>query len=509
MKRSKKLIVLLVAVSMFVSMSLGMIAEAAETGADTVFAEAELMGKKDTCTIKKKKDGKYYYVNTKSKTDKKQGWKKNKDGDYTYYVGGNGNVVAKVTDKKYYKWSDKKFKEVPLKKNSTEEIRGKVFYVNSNRNISKKQGWKTVSGKYKYYVNANGAVSVKITDGVYWKWTKTGWNNRSLSKYKGKIVPIQKKAFYVDKNGKIVREPGWTKKSASSRGYYINAKGAVLYYENANGAYIYKVNNEGKVTKALMKNGWNDKVFVKNGKVQINTTIKIGGYQTIFDKNGKKVELKVEGGKIVRSDTGEAVSKAGNYKVGSGISQKTYTVTASGKVKKYNNGKQEDGNQGNGKDDTQSDHVHWWQYTNIVSSKEHPAETHREYTKIRDAYDEPVYAERAVCKKCGAQFVTADDWGIHSDETNHGNFEYAHVIIGYNHVEAKYDWVEKVDKEAWSEETGIFTCTHCGDTMTCYWSDESGTGRRIAEKSGILVDIYGNPVDYGDGVVTIIAGVPF
>lgn len=407
MKRSKKLIVLLVAVSMFISMFSGVIAEAAETGADTdtVVSEAELLGKK-TCTIKKK-DGKYYYVNTKSKTDKKQGWKKNKDEDYTYYVGKNGYVTVKIAHENYYKWSDsdKEFKKVSLKK----------------------------------------------------------------KKYKGKTVTIQKKAFYVDKNGKIVQETGWKKKSGK-RTYYVG----------------------------------------KNGTVQTNTTIKIGGYNTVFDKNGKKVELKVEGGKIVRSDTGEAVSKAGNYKVGSGISQKTYTVTASGKVKKYNNGKQEDGNQGNGKDDTQSDHVHRWQYTNTVSSKEHPAETHREYTKIRDAYDEPVYAERAVCKKCGAQFVTADDWGIHSDETNHGNFEYAHVIIGYNHIEAKYDWVEEVDKEAWSEGTSIYTCTQCGDTMTCYWSKESGsTEIHIAEKSGILVDIYGNPVDYGDGVVTIIAGVPF
>ena len=560
MKRSKKLIVLLVAVSMFISMFSGVIAEAAETGADTdtVVSEAELLGKK-TCTIKKK-DGKYYYVNTKSKTDKKQGWKKNKDEDYTYYVGKNGYVTVKIAHENYYKWSDsdKEFKKVSLKKKKykgkTVTIQKKAFYVDKNGKIVQETGWKKKSGKRTYYVGKNGTVQIDTTIKIGGYQTVFDKNGKKveLKVEGGKIVrsdtgkAVNKKGVYQvgsgnsqktyycsNKNGKTDKTKGWKKDANGKYTYYVNANGVVSDEITKDGDY-YKWNGAGREKQSLKKNsikkiqkkafyvnkngkivrepGWKKNTYYvgKNGTVQIDTTIKIGGYQTVFDKNGKKVELKVEGGKIVRSDTGEAVSKAGNYKVGSGISQKTYTVTASGKVKKYNNGKQEDGNQGNGKDDTQSDHVHRWQYTNTVSSKEHPAETHREYTKIRDAYDEPVYAERAVCKKCGAQFVTADDWGIHSDETNHGNFEYAHVIIGYNHIEAKYDWVEEVDKEAWSEGTSIYTCTQCGDTMTCYWSKESGsTEIHIAEKSGILVDIYGNPVDYGDGVVTIIAGVPF
>ena len=86
MMKGKRLIVFLVAVSMMlVSMFSGLpVSAASETEADTVFAEAELMGKK-TCTIKKK-SSRYYYVNAKGKTTKKKGWQKNVSGDYTYYA---------------------------------------------------------------------------------------------------------------------------------------------------------------------------------------------------------------------------------------------------------------------------------------------------------------------------------------------------------------------------------------------------------------------------------------
>lgn len=64
-----------------------------------------------------------------------------------------------------------------------------------------------------------------------------------------------------------------------------------------------------------MKNGWNGSVFVKNGKVQIKTTVTVGGYINVFNKDGKRVTLKKSGNKIVRSDTNEPVTTKGAYKV--------------------------------------------------------------------------------------------------------------------------------------------------------------------------------------------------
>lgn len=179
MMKGKKLIVFLMAVCMMISMSFGMVAEAATTAASTQ-ERAELMAGK-AYTIKKGKSGKWFYQNSRGKTDKKQGWKKDKSGKYAYYVGSKGYVTAKVTGGVYYKWSDKKWKKQTLKKNSTKTICGKAFYVNENGKISKTTGWMKVSGKYAYYVNGNGAVSVKITKGVYQKWSNNQWKKQKLT----------------------------------------------------------------------------------------------------------------------------------------------------------------------------------------------------------------------------------------------------------------------------------------------------------------------------------------
>ena len=93
--KGNKLIVLLMAVCMMISMSFGMVAEAATTAASTQ-EQAELMAGK-AYTIKKGRSGKWFYQNSKGKTDKKQGWKKDKSGKYAYYVGSKGYVTAKVT----------------------------------------------------------------------------------------------------------------------------------------------------------------------------------------------------------------------------------------------------------------------------------------------------------------------------------------------------------------------------------------------------------------------------
>ena len=158
--KGKRLVVLLIAACMILSMFSGMTVSAA--------TDAEIYATTNTI---KKVDGKYYYVNASGKTDKKTGWKK-VAGKYTYYVGSKGNVTVKITKGKYYKWSDGQFKKQPVKKNSTKTIKGKAFYVNKNGNIEKKTGWKKIAGKYAYYVNSNGVVSLKITGGNYQKWSK-------------------------------------------------------------------------------------------------------------------------------------------------------------------------------------------------------------------------------------------------------------------------------------------------------------------------------------------------
>lgn len=538
MMKGKKLIVFLMAVCMMISMSFGMVAEAATTAASTQ-ERAELMAGK-AYTIKKGKSGKWFYQNSRGKTDKKQGWKKDKSGKYAYYVGSKGYVTAKVTGGVYYKWSDKKWKKQTLKKNSTKTICGKAFYVNENGKISKTTGWMKVSGKYAYYVNGNGAVSVKITKGVYQKWSNNQWKKQKLDNYVGGIITIQKKAFFVGSDKKIIRKCGWNtfalgySAGSSSRGY-TGTEGSVLYYESEKGAY--KINAKGEVPKQPMKNGWNGAVFVKNGKVQINKTVEIGGYQNVFDKNGKRVVLKVEDGKIVRSDTGKAVG-AGNYKVGSDNKKTTYVVDRSGQIKTSGtvtiNGKtytigssgkvnvQKPSNGGSDNDDPKKDdpgskqHVCKWlvvldKNQNPVQSnyKKHDAVMGTENQLIRDAWDEPIYAARKwlVCNTCSGELGIDDqdctyentaELDKHQDAVHHGGNHLVKKIIDYKHHDAEYADVPVIKKRAYEECDYTYKCTVCGDTMTEHvvWGDteNSSACAYIPNKSGDMLYADGSGV---------------
>ena len=95
--KGKRLVVLLIAACMILSMFSGMTVSAA--------TDAEIYATTNTI---KKVDEKYYYVDASGKTDKKTGWKK-VAGKYTYYVGSKGNVTVKITGGKYYKWSKVQF----------------------------------------------------------------------------------------------------------------------------------------------------------------------------------------------------------------------------------------------------------------------------------------------------------------------------------------------------------------------------------------------------------------
>lgn len=546
--KGKRLVVLLIAACMILSMFSGMTVSAA-TDAETYAT---------TNTIKKD-DEKYYYVNASGKTDKKTGWKK-VAGKYTYYVGSKGNVTVKITKGKYYKWSDGQFKKQPVKKNSTKTIKGKAFYVNKNGNIEKKTGWKKIAGKYAYYVNSNGVVSLKITGGNYQKWSNGQFKKQSLEKYNGKIITIGKKAFYVSED-KIVRKTGWKRVSGAKlssitnpRGYYVGTKGSVLYKETAKGTY--EITSVGKVSDKLMKNGWNGSVFVKNGKVQIKTTVTVGGYINVFNKDGKRVTLKKSGNNIVRSDTNGPVTTKGAYKVGSGSNKTTYYVTNNGNIKKNgtvtvngvkytvdasgkctkvtengSDNSDESGNDGeqnsgtNGNQDQQS-HVCKWlvvldKNQNPVQSnyKKHDAVMGTENQLIRDAWDEPIYAARKwlVCNTCSGELGIDDqdcayentaELDKHQDAVHHGGNHLVKKIIDYKHHNAVYADVSVTKERAYEEWDETYKCTVCGDTMTVHvvcgdTEQRSGTCAYIPNKSGDLV--------WDDGTLrrTVKAGVPY
>lgn len=330
MNKGKKFIVLLLAVCMILTMFSGVTVSAA--------TDVELYSAK-VCTIKPKASGKYYYYNEKGKKDTTKGWKKNEDGKYTYYVNGNGVVSVKVTKSGYYKWTKKGFKKQSLKKNSIKKIKGKAFFVGKDGKFDNSAGKKKVSKTLSYYVNKNGVVSFKVKNKVYYKWSKKKTQN-GFKKYTKSILTINKKAYYVNANGKIDKTLGWKTLSSTSDASvfatggsakcYVGTGKSVLYKQTSKGSYT--INSNGKVSKKL-KEGWNGSIFVKNGKVQVNKTTTAKGYMTVFNEDGKRVTLKVKNDKIVRSDTGETVTEAGNYKVGTGNNKKTYAAESGGKVK--------------------------------------------------------------------------------------------------------------------------------------------------------------------------------
>ena len=543
--KGKRLVVLLIAACMILSMFSGMTVSAA--------TDAEIYATTNTI---KKDDEKYYYVNASGKTDKKTGWKK-VAGKYTYYVGSKGNVTVKITGGKYYKWSDGQFKKQPVKKNSTKTIKGKAFYVNKNGNIEKKTGWKKIAGKYAYYVNSNGVVSLKITGGNYQKWSNGQFKKQSLEKYNGKIITIGKKAFYVSED-KIVRKTGWKRVSGAKlssitnpRGYYVGTKGSVLYKETAKGTC--KITSAGEVSDKLMKNGWNGSVFVKNGKVQIKTTVTVGGYINVFNKDGKRVTLKKSGNKIVRSDTNEPVTTKGAYKVGSGSNKQTYYVTNNGNIKKNgtvtvngvkytvdasgkctkvtengsdnSDGSGNDGEQNSGTNGNQEQQSHVCKWKVVMNSslspvktnyKEHAAVTKTVNKKIRDAYDETVYSEHEwfCCNGCSkdglkdqdCSYETYEELEEHQAATaiydengklkyKHGGWHTATVIVDTIHHDAVYADVKEVVEKEWSEWDQTYKCTVCGDIMTEHVVNKNGELIYTPNKSGVLVDINGNEQD--------------
>ena len=91
---------------------------------------------------------------------------------------------------------------------------------------------------------------------------------------------------------------------------------------------------------------------------------------------------------------------------------------------------------------------------------------HYEYGLIAEGYDEPVYEERCVCKKCGEVFLTSAEASAHiiSVHGNEGSWTVSEVIVSYIHHEPVYGDVFIVDEPAhWERELYRYRCKKCGE----------------------------------------------
>ncbi len=437
MKRVKKLLSLLITFTLIFTMSGVVYAAADDTATISAYEKtdkkvAELSAA--TCTITKN-DNKYYYKNASGKTDKKTGWKKNQNGKYVYYVGSKGYVTEKISGGYWYHFSGKKFvkKSLSSYKNKTKTIGKKIFFVNSKGKIVLKSGWKKVSGVYTYYVSGTGTASVKLTGKKYYKVSGGAFKAQSLVKYKNDRVKIHGKYFYVDKNGSMIK----TAKTVKS------------------GNYKFTIKADGTCTKTKIETKAPD------------------------NSNSGKVD-----------NTGED-----------------------------NNGKT---------DATIPAHTHQWsplaedhtmlKDTNYVK---HDAIVEKVYTEIKPAWDEKIKEYKMVCLACvwnkkpkeGEEWTDLDGDGVwtapvegwvyfpdyiiedydkHKKETGHtktGKFE---VVTGITHHPAEYGYVPTTITPEWSEWDEHRRCTVCGEEMTEHAVRVGFKTTYTPDKSGDLVNIYGN-----------------
>lgn len=116
------------------------------------------------------------------------------------------------------------------------------------------------------------------------------------------------------------------------------------------------------------------------------------------------------------------------------------------------------------KPDKPAKHVHTWK----ECTKEHPAVTHKESVKIKDAWDEEVTdkVRHWFCGGCGMDFTAAgcsiDDIALHVLECQGGcNYYDKFVPVTKTiHHDAVYEDQTVTDKEAWTEHWK--ECTTCG-----------------------------------------------
>lgn len=458
--------------------------------------QAELAGRESGYTLTWN-DNKGRFICKKNGSKLNNGWSFDSSKKIAYCTGKNGYLYAKIKDGKYYTYtannkkpSSKVFKN---KKNTIIRLHKKNFYVGANGLINLNKGWKlNNNGLYTYYVEKNGTVSVKISNGKFrvWNGKDIRWNKKDLKNYKGKIYTYNEKSFFVNTNGNISRAMGW------QGSYFIDNDGCVKYYDD--GSTSYRITKNGDV-KAL-KDGWNDDVYVKNGKIQRSTIVKSSGCNYFVDKNGSRQDFKVKNNQVVRPDNSMAVS-SGIY----AAAGKKYPVDNKGKIQKNStvfikNKAYETVSDGS-LSKQPANHVHLWKAGSVTEQIDHKAKTKEVQIPVKE-WDEEVWSKdiKYICKKCGKYYDTPEEWNKHSSETNHGNYEPAKVLLDTIHHptadEPKYETTTVITEKAWSEWYQIYTCRDCGEKMRVRVIDGKPTkgdydGLEIPSKKGFILNVFG------------------
>lgn len=457
--------------------------------------QAELAGRESGYTLTWN-DNKGRFICKKNGSKLNNGWSFDSSKKIAYCTGKNGYLYAKIKDGKYYTYtannkkpSSKVFKN---KKNTIIRLHKKNFYVGANGLINLNKGWKlNNNGLYTYYVEKNGTVSVKISNGKFrvWNGKDIRWDKKDLKNYKGKIYTYNEKSFFVNTNGNISRAMGW------QGSYFIDNDGCVKYYDD--GSTSYRITKNGDV-KAL-KDGWNDDVYVKDGKIQRSTIVKSSGCNYFVDKNGSRQDFKVKNNQVVRPDNSMAVS-SGIY-VAAG---KKYPVDNQGKIQKNStvfikNKAYETVSDGS-LSKQPANHVHLWKAGSVTEKVEHKAKTKEVQIPVKE-WDEEVWSEKEkyICKKCGKYYDTLDEWEEHSGNTNHGNYEPAKVLLYTIHHptadEPKYETTTVITEQTWYEYYQNYTCRDCKEKMRVRIVEGKPTmgdydGLKIPSKSGYTLNAY-------------------
>lgn len=458
--------------------------------------QAELAGRESGYTLTWN-DNKGRFICKKNGSKLNNGWSFDSSKKIAYCTGKNGYLYAKIKDGKYYTYtannkkpSSKVFKN---KKNTIIRLHKKNFYVGANGLINLNKGWKlNNNGLYTYYVEKNGTVSVKISNGKFrvWNGKDIRWDKKDLKNYKGKVYTYNEKSFFVNTNGNISRAMGW------QESYFIDNDGCVKYYDD--GTTSFRITKNGG-TKAL-KDGWNDDVYVKNGKIQRSTIVKSGGCNYFVDKNGSRQDFKVKNNQIVRPDNSMAVS-SGIY----AASGKKYPIDNKGKIQKNStvfikNKAYETVSDGS-LSKQPANHVHLWMAGSVTEQIDHKAKTKEVQIPVKE-WDEEVWSEnkKYICQKCGKYYDILDEWEEHSRNTNHGNYEKAKVLLDTIHHptadEPKYETTTVITEKAWSEWYQIYTCRDCGEKMRVRVIDGKPTkgdydGLEIPSKKGFILNVFG------------------
>lgn len=458
--------------------------------------QAELAGRESGYTLTWN-DNKGRFICKKNGSKLNNGWSFDSSKKIAYCTGKNGYLYAKIKDGKYYTYtannkkpSSKVFKN---KKNTIIRLHKKNFYVGANGLINLNKGWKlNNNGLYTYYVEKNGTVSVKISNGKFrvWNGKDIRWDKKDLKNYKGKVYTYNEKSFFVNTNGNISRAMGW------QGSYFIDNDGCVKYYDD--GTTSFRITKNGG-TKAL-KDGWNDDVYVKNGKIQRSTIVKSGGCNYFVDKNGSRQNFKVKNNQIVRPDNSMAVS-SGIY----AAAGKKYPIDNKGKIQKNStvfikNKAYETVSDGS-LSKQPANHVHLWKAGSVTEQIDHKAKTKKVQIPVKE-WDEEVWSEKEkyICKKCGKYYDTLDEWEEHSGKTNHGNYEPAKVLLYTIHHptadEPKYETTTVITEKAWSEYYQDYTCRVCGEKMRVRIVRGDPTkgdynGLKIPSKKGYILNAFG------------------